>query len=137
MENNVPFTEQNQIEFTAQKKRPTLLSVLCILTFIGNLPGIFLGFFVFIYYDFFIGLLAEYDITFAIAEMGRYMFLLTSFLSALTLFSVIMMWRLKKVGFFIYTATHIVNVIVSFSIFSLIFSGIWVGLYAINYKEMD
>ncbi len=86
--------------------RPTFLTVLCILTFIGSGLGVLGGI---------LGLVGSSALaTFAPAAGGSIIWSLLSLVaSALCLFGAIQMWGLKKMGFTLYLAGSAVSVIVA------------------------
>ena len=86
--------------------RPTFLTVLCILTFIGSGLGVLGGI---------LGLVGSSALaTFAPAAGGSIIWSLLSLVaSGLCLFGAIQMWGLKKMGFTLYLAGSAVSVIVA------------------------
>lgn len=87
--------------------RPTFLTVLCILTFVGSGLGVLGGI---------LGLVGSSALaTFAPAAAGGSIIwsLLSLVASALCLFGAIQMWGLKKMGFTLYLAGSAISVIVA------------------------
>jgi hypothetical protein len=158
---------------TEQKKRPTFLTVLCILSFIGSGLSILSSLW---------GLLfsrgmqavsgmaeegfseAMTEIESEAPEMGGFMgnllggamkamehyTLITtvSLLVAITgLIGVIMMWKLKKIGFYVYTGAQVVGIIVplvvigglvgGMTLFGAVFTIAFIIMYAVNLKAME
>ncbi|MGZ3900692.1 MAG: hypothetical protein ACXVNM_03605 [Bacteroidia bacterium] len=144
MEQNTTTTETN----VAAATRPTFLTVLCILSFIfGGIGIIFLV----------IALLGMGALTAGAAAIEgaggtitqsagpsiglTWAWLIIGFVTALgSLFGVIKMWKLQKVGFFIYTACTVVSIIMG-----VVYSGfgfmsvlplLFVILYGLNLKHL-
>lgn len=131
-------------------KRPTFLTVLCILSFVGvafSLIGGIMGYFSYSTLasagDMFGGMKAE-----GAEEMGEAMnamadvmgldygkmamnSLVVALLNIPILIGVLMMWKQKKTGFFIYAATELIQAVVPFIIVGGLAGGISGVLYAI------
>lgn len=140
---------QKFITMTDQNKRPTFLTVLCILTFIGSGFGVLGGL---------IGLVATGAATAlakipmlgpaltAAASFGIVYTLINLILAAASLYGAIMMWKLKKTGFWIYVAAQVLMLIVPVffvgiagllgSAIGLIFTAAFIIMYALNLKAM-
>lgn len=158
---------------TEQKQRPTFLTVLCILSFIGTGFAILSGLWGLLFSK---GIqavsgLAEEGYSEAMSEieseapemggfmdsifggavkaMEHYTLLTTvSLLVAITaLVGVILMWKLKKTGFYIYTGAQVVGIIVplvviggligGMTLFGSIFTIAFIVMYAVNLKAME
>lgn len=152
------------------KPRPALLTVLCVLTFIGSglsLMGNLMSMFISPFMDFFdpsmfdeafshLGnnpgdKLVEEMLNIAILAMDNIVTisLLKFIFSALSIVGAIYMFKLKKLGFYLYIAAQVGflaigpiilgwNLFVSISIFfSGFFSILFIALYAINLKHMS
>ena len=95
--------------------RPTLLSVLCVLTFIGS--GISSLSFLMVYFSYeeVIPMIQELSEVFPGAEIfakaGKNFFLTGFILYFLSLFGASLMWQLRKPGFHFYTAAQIMIVL--------------------------
>jgi hypothetical protein len=90
---------------TSNAGRPTFLTVLCILTFIGSGLGVLGGL---------LGLVGSSALaTFAPAGAGILWSVLALLAAGLCLFGAIQMWGLKKQGFMLYLAGSAISVIVS------------------------
>ena len=69
--------------------------------------------------------------------------IITTLLIVVSLYGVIKMWNLKKQGFFIYAGAGIAALVVplifgqDFSVFSLVVTGVFIGLYYMNTKVMS
>jgi hypothetical protein len=126
-------------------KRPTFLTVLCILSFIFSGIGL-IGLIILL-----IGMGAMSSLASAAVDAGgtytgpsiglTWAYLIVGFLTTLIgLFGVIKMWKLQKVGFYIYTACVVISIIMG-----IVYSGfgfmsilplVFVVLYGLNLKAM-
>lgn len=132
-------------------KRPKLLSVLCILTFISSGLGILSC----IITPLTANMVKEYMInapnydetqmaeSLKVIEAGWGYFLLTLVLVVGSLIGAIMMWKLKKIGFHFYAFSNLAVLFVptlvlgiAISWVSIIFSVAFIGLYAMHLKVM-
>ena len=132
-------------EKSEPKKRPVLLSVLCILTFIGSGLGILFWLLAIIGLGSLLGFLGKIP-GFGVGGgestiLAPIIFLI---LAILLLLSAIMMWRLKKNGYYLYILVKILGIILPilligsiFSIGSLIIPVIFIVLYGLNFKAMS
>ena len=123
-------------ESAATAKRPTFLTVLCILTFIGSGLGVLFSILGIIG----VGALSNYASNFAGASAetaGTGTMVAMAFFSALSLTGAILMWNLKKIGFFAYVIAQALIVIFGWSIMNLVFALLFVILYALNYKALQ
>jgi hypothetical protein len=133
-------------------KRPTLLTVLCILTFIGSGLNLFSCLFLFIFFDTFLKLLPEVVRVFKMPEMTSFLesvkpgyFAATAAINALALAGAIRMWQLRKQGFHIYTVSQILVIIAPMyffklpgpDFFNILICGIFILLYSRNLKIMS
>ncbi len=102
----------NEINTNEPMVRPQLLTILCILSFIGSGLSVLSNGFVFLFYDQFTAPenLEAFENIFG-SEMNLdilmgtsiYFYLLQSFFYALSFFGVLKMWQLQKIGLHIYT----------------------------------
>ncbi len=126
-------------------KRPTFLTVLCILSFIFSGIGL-IGLIILL-----IGMGAMTSLASSAVDAGgtytgpsiglTWAYLIVGFLTTLIgLFGVIKMWKLQKVGFYIYTACVVISIIMG-----IVYSGfgfmsilplVFVVLYGLNLKAM-
>jgi len=136
-------------EETSTKKRPALLTVLCILSFIGSGLGVLFGLLLTVGAG---GILSFLDnipgFSGAMAGSGGgtaigYL-ILNLVLNAGTLTGAIMMWKLKKLGFWIYAGSYVIQFILPmifiggrFGIFGFIIMALFVTLYALNLKHLE
>lgn len=162
MEN--PFKEN-------QNQRPTFLTVICILTFIGSGWGILSGLFSLFTADmasvqmeqysalmdgaqenssnFLSGLLSSSgELLEASVKYAKPIAIAGLILSVISLLGAILMFRLKRIGFYLYTAAQILMLFVlpffagfsllvlSSLVFSAFFAALFIILYAVNLKYM-
>ncbi len=127
-----------------EKKRPVFLTILCILTFVGSGLGILFGLLGIIGASF-LGSLMD-----SIPGMGAALGGTTAYvgvgvaLAAASLYGAIMMWKLKKTGFYIYTGAQIIGAIlpivwlgVGFALMSFLWPVVFIVLYALNLKHLS
>lgn len=137
--------EEQKTEGQAQEqKRPGLLSVMCILTYIFSGIGVIVGLLALIA----AGILANIMpaslsgvMTSGGGMVGGIVFLVTTIG---TFLGAIMMWKLKKTGFYLYSGSYLVRFIVpiflpygAFQIFPLIIMAAFIVLYGVNLKTMQ
>jgi hypothetical protein len=132
-------------------KRPTLLTVLCILTFIGAGLNTFSNLVFFIFYDAFMKIVVEFMKTFKVTGMEMILdakpiyFATGTLISALTLAGAVLMWQLRKLGFHIYTVSQILVILAPMfffhlpgpDIYNILLSGAFVLLYSTKLKNMS
>ena len=125
------------MENTTAPKRPVFLTVLCILTWINNGIKVLLILIGLVAAGFISGALSEY----AMVPVDSGVSTIKSIILLITyggaIFGAILMWQLKKIGFFIYVASVIISLIVAFGIISLIFTILFLILYYLNYKHLE
>ena len=119
------------------KKRPTFLTVLCILTFVGSGLGLLYGLLAIVAAGAIKGLLESIPGMSQMNGEGMMLIVISAALSAASLFGAIMMWKMKKLGFYIYVAAQIAAVAISFTVMGLIFSLLFLVLYFLNFKHME
>ncbi len=144
--------EQQMLPATeAKDKRPNMLTVLCILTFIGSGLNAFSNLMVFLFFDASMALAAELVKTFKLPGMELFLeakpiyFAVTALINALAVAGAIRMWQLHKHGFHIYTVAQILVILAPMyffripgpDFFSIILSGVFVVLYGSNLKKMS
>lgn len=132
-----------------QKTRPDLLTVLCILTFIGSGLAAFSNIIIYLSYDEVINIMDEMELNlpeFDLIMSGGTKFFLTGFiLYIISLSGAINMWRLRKIGFHLYTGAQIFILLLplvlidnyQFSVLSLIITATFIIAYASNLRYMD
>jgi hypothetical protein len=130
--------------------RPGMLTVLCILTFIGSGMQLFSSLIIATFYDMFVEVAGEFAEKFKmpgldlLREVKPMFFVVTAILYAGSLAGAILMMRLKKTGFHIYTIAQILLIIAPMyymhlpapGTFEILFSGLFIMLYSMNLKHM-
>jgi hypothetical protein len=131
------------------KRRPELLTVLCILSFIGSGLAGFSNLVLFLTYDQMDTLLEEAHIEMEeillMLSGGRNFFIAGFFLYMVSLAGVTAMWRRRKVGFHLYTAAQAFLIILPlvtipefpFSMAGLLVTAAFVFGYATQLKFMN
>jgi len=140
----------NQPEQAVKPKRPNLLTILCILTFIGSGMNFFSSIMIAAFYEAF----TEVAKTFAekfnlpgidlILEAPPSFFLVSGFLYIFSFAGALLMWNFRKTGFHVYTIAQILLIIAPMyflkmsgpSLFDIVLSGIFVILYGVNMKKL-
>jgi hypothetical protein len=132
-------------------KRPTFLKVLCILTFIGSGLGIIFSLLTPLMKDWYVNMMQanpnvdeqQYEQAMKAFNAGWGYFLLSAALSVGTLIGAILMWNLKKNGFFIYVFCTVAMLVlpmlmteIEFKWYSAIIPLGFVGMYAANLKAL-
>jgi hypothetical protein len=134
--NNVP---------QAKPARPTLLTVLCILTFIGSGLSLLLYLLAAVMFGVMADVLASIPGMGAIVGGGMILFVVMFVLAFVSLFGAIKMWGLKKIGFYLYTVAQVIMIIVPFifipgaqvAVMSIVFTVLFIVLYGLNLKVME
>ena len=135
----------------AKPQRPTLLTVLCILTFIGSGMNLFSSMVIAGFYNVFVEIAREFAKKFNIPgidlllETKPLFFFVSGIFYAGSLVGAVLMMRLKKAGFHVYTIFQILLVIAPMYFMhlttpglpELLFSGLFILLYSINLKFMS
>ncbi|NOX84674.1 MAG: hypothetical protein GXO86_01720 [Chlorobi bacterium] len=148
MENNLQHQESNT-------QRPAMLTVLCILTFIGSGLSAFANLLLFFYYEPIKKIFESGQVDFkeGSLEMESFkllmgitpdFFLFQGILYLISLFGAIMMWNLNKTGFHLYAVAQILLLIIfefyitgaPFPLIPLLFSIIFILLYFRNLRFM-
>ncbi|MCD6564567.1 MAG: hypothetical protein J7K53_01350 [Bacteroidales bacterium] len=146
-EKNENMAEAPTADATEQKPlevgRPTFLTVLCILTFIGSgLSALVL----------LIGLVAAGAASSVLSSipgmgdisgLGSGYFIVVLVLALASLYGAIMMWQLKKMGFYLYSVANVIALFIpiimaagKFSIFGLVITALFITLYGLNLKYL-
>jgi hypothetical protein len=122
--------------------RPSFLTALCILSFIGSGLG-FVGYFLAsVFFAKTSELIIEYSNWHSVEAISPMYFTLFMALSAGSLIGAIRIWKLHRDGFYIYTAAQIIMLFLpvfwigqnSLSATGAIFTAIFIGGYALNFK---
>ena len=143
--------EYNQLPLPeTAPKRPTLLTVICILTFIGSGMNMFSSLVIAGFYETFVQIAQEFATKFNIpgmeilSEATPLFFLVSAILYAGSLAGAILMMNLKKTGFHLYTVSQILLILApmyflhqnSPGLADMLFSGIFILLYGMHLKLM-
>ena len=134
----------------SKPERPKLLNILCILTFIGSGMNFISSLMIALFYDQFTILAEEISKSFHLPGMelmleGQSIFFAVSALVyAGCIAGAILMWRLKKAGFHVYTIFQILLILSPMyflhlpfpSFLDIILSGTFIILYSSNLKYM-
>ncbi len=137
-------------EVSTDPNRSRLLTILCILTFIGSGLNAFSSLFIAGFFDTFVVVAEEILERLNLPEMDMLLnatpefFFITGLLYIVSITGAVMMWRLRKVGFHVYTVAQILLLIApmyflklpSPSIIELLFSGLFIILYSSQLKQM-
>jgi hypothetical protein len=131
--------------------RPTLLNILCILTFIGSGMNFISSLMISVFYDKFTILADSISQSFHLPELEMLLegkplfFALSALIYAGSITGAILMWKLKKPGFHVYIISQILLVLSpmyffhlpSPSMLDIILSGTFIILYSSNLKYMS
>jgi hypothetical protein len=131
-------------------KRPGLLTVICILTFIGSGMQLFSSLVIAGFYDMFVEVAKDFAVRFNIPAMEQLMevkplfFIVSAILYAGSLTGAILMMNLKKAGFHVYTVSQILLILSPMyflhlptpGVLEMLFSGLFIFLYSLNLKYM-
>ncbi len=130
---------------TNQNQRPGLLTILCILSFIGSGLASVSNFFVYFNYEVILEMIEEesfqamgYDFG-VFGKISRSYFLISALLQVLSFNGVRLMWSLRRAGFHLYAISQLLLLIVStiyiykpldmFPMFDLLLATIFILLY--------
>jgi len=134
-----------------QPRRPGLLTVLCILTFIGSGMYFVSSLFIATFYDFYLQVAQEFAEKFKIPGMEQLtqikpvFYIVSAILYAGSVAGAALMMRLKKNGFHIYTISQILLILApmyfmhlsSPGALDILLSGLFIFLYSMNLKFMS
>lgn len=133
------------------KERPVFLTVLCILSFTGNGLVIMGSAFALIWWKFFLPFLQlamEQDGIhldnpaiaslwgtrfFEIFDYLPLVYIVTFAAAIFNLYGVVLMWKLKRSGFYIYAVTELLPHLVTIVVFTMVLGGIGFGLSLMNF----
>jgi hypothetical protein len=139
-------------QITETKKRPQLLSILCVLTFISTGLGIFTSILTPMISDHLVEFITskpgyEQNLTeegLIMLKAGWGYYLVSLVFISLSLFGAIKMWKLKRIGFHFYTIANLlmfclpsIFLSMDFNLIGLVLPGLFIGLYAIHLKQMS
>lgn len=129
-------------------KRSDLLTVLCVLTFIGSGLAAFSNLFIYLSYEEMLTIVDDFEVEIPGFDMmmsgGRRFFITGFILYTFSWAGALQMWKLKKIGFHLYTGAQIFILLLPvimipsypFSIFSLLFTAVFIAGYSMNLKFM-
>lgn len=129
-------------------KRSDLLTVLCVLTFIGSGLAAFSNLFIYLSFEEMLTIVDDFEVEIPGFDMmmsgGRRFFITGFILYTFSWVGALQMWKLKKIGFHLYTGAQIFILLLPvimipsypFSIISLLFTVVFIAGYAINLKFM-
>ena len=141
------------MEINEPKNRPELLTVLCILTFIGSGTSLLANGVLYLMFDQFKELIeqqsvfsllgSDVDLSFLL-DIKSDFFLAQLLIYALSLYGAVQMFQLRKIGFHLYTIAQIALLIIPkifvpvlpFPFFELMVSAVFVYLYYKNLHLM-
>jgi hypothetical protein len=125
-------------------ERPLVLQALCLLSLTGSGGGIILYMLAAIFYGRAQEFIIKYSSMHTTETIPPLYFLVLAGFFSFSLFGVFKMWRLRKQGFFIYTAAQIFILVIpliwlgkeAFSSAALIFTLVFVIAYASQYRKL-
>ena len=142
--------EQAPLQQT-KPRRPGLLTVICILTYVGSGMNLLSSLIIFLFFDTFKVVAANLAKSLNLPGMdmlinGPSIFFAASaliYVGAIT--GTFLMWQLRKIGFHIYTISQILLVIAPMYFFKLpgpgvmdiLIAGVFILLYSMNLKSMS
>ncbi len=146
-EKNENMAEAPTVDAPEQKPqeegRPTFLTVLCILTFIGSGLTAFFFLIGLIFAGAASGVLGSIPGMSDIVGFGSGYFVVVLVLALASLYGAIMMWKLKKMGFYLYSGANVIALFIpmimasgKFSIFGLVITALFITLYGLNLKYL-
>ena len=152
--------QQNMNPVAETKKRPSFLTVLCILSFVGIGIGIISAVYSLITFSATTELINQYGSAMensplggmvdTLVKWGQTLYTIEIVANLICLAGVLMMWKLKKNGYFIYIVGEIAPAIATFALMGgygplgtfmmvsgLIFPIVFIILYGLNLKHMS
>lgn len=124
-----------------EKKRPVFLTVLCILTFVGSGLGLLTSLLMVVGVGALMDLLGGFGG--GVMGGGVAYFGVAALMAAASLYGAIMMWKLKKMGFYIYTGSNVIAAILpivwlggGFAFMSFLWPVVFIVLYGLNLKHL-
>jgi len=146
-EKNENMAEAPTVDAPEQKPqeegRPTFLTVLCILTFIGSGLTALLLLIGLVAAGAASGVLSSIPGMGDMAGFGSGYFVVVLVLALSSLYGAIMMWKLKKMGFYLYSGANVIALFIpmimasgKFSFFGLFITALFIILYGLNLKYL-
>jgi hypothetical protein len=138
------MTEQAATQ-SASGARPTLITILCILSFIGGGLGILFGILLAVGSGVAGGMLADIPGMGAIAGGGMTYGLISLVLSAASFFGALQIWKMKKMGVYLYAVAQVAMIILpiaffggqAFSVFGVVITVAFIAGYWSQMKNMS
>lgn len=124
------------------RKRPSLLSALCILTFVGS-GSAFIGYFISsVFFEKVSGIIIKYSSWHSTESLSPLYFTLLMALHAVSLTGSIRMWKFHRDGYFLYIFSQLFILILpviwislqAFPVTNAIFTVIFIAGYTLNFK---
>jgi hypothetical protein len=142
---------QNTPQAEVPQERPRLLTILCILTFIGSGMNFISSLLIYLFFDAFKVAAEAFGKSFNLPGMDMFtngpplFFAATAIIYAGAIAGATLMWQLRKIGFHVYTISQILLVLAPMYFFKLagpgvmdiILAGIFILLYSRNLKMMN
>jgi len=142
--------EQTQLQ-GPKPQRPGLLTVVCILTYVGSGMNLISSIIIFLFFDAFKVVAANLAKTLNLPGMDMLIngpsvfFAVSALIYAIAITGALLMWQLRKVGFHVYTISQIILVIAPMYFFKLsgpgmmdiLLAGVFILLYSMNLKAMS
>lgn len=131
---------QTPVTVEPTSERPTFLTVLCILTFVGSGLGVLFSLLAVVGMGTLLSYLGSMG---GAAGGGTAYFIALLVIAGGSLYGALQMWGLKKIGFFIYTGANVVGLILplffglGFSFFGAVITIAFVVMYYLNMKFMS
>lgn len=146
-EKNENMAEAPTVDATEQKPqeegRPTFLTVLCILTFIGSGLSAFANLLLLVAAGAASSMLSSIPLMGDVGGLGSGYLVIVLVLALASLYGAIMMWKLKKMGFYLYSGANVIALFIpmimasgKFPIFGLIITALFIFLYGLNLKHL-
>lgn len=134
-----------------REERPRMLTIVCILTFIGSGMNLFSNLIIVLFFDSFKLVVANLTETLKLPGMEMLLQGPVMFFGALVLVyagslaGALLMWRLKKTGFHIYAISQILLILAPMYFFKIpapgildvLLAGVFILLYSMNLKVMS
>lgn len=129
---------------TTTATRPTFLSALCILTFVGSTIG-FIGYFLAsIFFEKTSELIIKYSSWYSVYAISPIYFTVLMALFAISLTGAIRIWKFHKDGFYLYILTQLIILFLpaiwigwnAFSATNAIITGVFIVGYGLNWKYL-
>ena len=130
-------------------KRPELLTVICILTFIGSGLAAFSNIIIYLNYNMLFEAFNSGELTLPgidlLFSFQRSFYFLGFLLYLVSLYGAIKMWRLQRPGFHFYSIAQIFLLMIpyfyvrynEFPLFGILITVLFISLYASNLKHMN